>query len=261
MSRRPLMAANWKMHKTISEAINTAVRLKYACQSIDDRDVVLCPTHTSIKPVSETVSESMIEVGAQNMHYASSGAYTGEVSPGMVEDAGADWVILGHSERRQYFGEDNELLGRKLEAAAENNFKVFFCIGETEQERDEGRVREVLDNQLKGALDDFALDQFEEFVVAYEPIWAIGTGNSATPDQADEAHETVRGVLDDLFGDGAGEQTRVIYGGSVKPNNVQELMAKPNLDGALVGSASLSSEDFSQIIKYNIEDEIEIPSS
>jgi triosephosphate isomerase len=261
MSRRPMMAANWKMHKTISEAINTAVRLKYACQSIDDRDVVLCPTFTSIKAVAETVSESMIEVGAQNMHYASSGAYTGEVSPPMVEDAGAEWVILGHSERRQYFGEDDDLLAQKLDAAAEQGFKVFFCIGETEQERDDGRVREVLTDQLRGPLGEFDLDQFEELVVAYEPIWAIGTGQSASPDQADEAHETVREVLDDLFGDGAGQRTRVIYGGSVKPNNVEQLMAKPNLDGALVGSASLNSEDFSKIIKYNIEDEIEIPSN
>lgn len=260
MSRRPLMAANWKMHKTISEAINTAVRLKYACQSLDDRDVVICPPYTSIKPVAETVAESVIDVGAQNMHFASSGAYTGEVSPGMVEDAGANWVILGHSERRQYFNEDEELLSQKLGTASEENFKVFFCIGETEQERDEGRVQEVLTNQLRGALQDFHPDQFQELVIAYEPIWAIGTGNSATPDQADDAHATVRSVLDDLFGDGAGEQTRVIYGGSVKPNNVQKLMAQPNIDGALVGSASLNSEDFVEIIKYNIEDEIEIPS-
>jgi len=255
------MAANWKMHKTISESINTAVRLKYACQSIDDRDVVLCPPFTSIKPVAETVAESMIDVGAQNMHFASSGAYTGEVSPGMVEDAGANWVILGHSERRQYFDEDADVLSQKLESAADQGFSVFFCIGETEQERDEGRVQDVLTNQLSDALSSFQLEQFEELVVAYEPIWAIGTGNSASPEQADDAHEIVRGVLDNLFGDGAGEQTRVIYGGSVKPNNVQELMAQPNLDGALVGSASLNSEDFSQIIKYNIEDEVEIPSN
>lgn len=260
MSRRPMLAANWKMHKTISEAINTAVRLKYSCQSVDDRDIVICPPYTSIKPVAETVAESEIEVGAQNMHFASSGAYTGEISPAMVADAGADWVILGHSERRQYFGEDEDLLARKLKTASEEGFKVFFCIGETEQERDEGRVEEILSNQLRGALGEFLLDVFEELVIAYEPIWAIGTGNSATPEQADQAHETVRSILDDIFHDGAGEQTRVIYGGSVKPNNVQELMAQPNLDGALVGSASLSAEDFSAIIKYNIEDEIEIPS-
>ena len=259
MSRRPMLAANWKMHKTISEAINVSVRLKYSCQSIDDRDVVICPPYTSIKPVAETVKESTIEVGAQNMHYASSGAYTGEVSPAMIDDAGAKWVILGHSERRQYFDEDEDLLAQKLETASDEGFKIFFCIGETEQQRDQGQVEQVLSNQLRGALDRFTLDTFDELIIAYEPIWAIGTGNTATPEQANDAHETVRGILDDLFHDGAGESIRVIYGGSVKPNNVVELMAQPNLDGALVGSASLNAEDFSAIIKYDIDDEIQIP--
>jgi len=195
MSRRPMLAANWKMHKTISEAINVSVRVKYSCQSIDDRDVVICPPYTSIKPVAETVKESVVEVGAQNMHHASSGAYTGEISPTMIEDAGADWVILGHSERRQYFDENEDLLAQKLKTASEQGFKIFFCIGETEQQRDQGRVEEVLSDQLRGALDGFTLDSFEELVVAYEPIWAIGTGKTATPDMAEEVHAELRCLL------------------------------------------------------------------
>ncbi len=258
MSRRDMLAGNWKMNKTISEAINLAVRLKYACNSVDDRDIVLCPPYTSIKPVAETVDESPIEVGAQNMHFKRSGAYTGEVSPDMVKDAGAGWVILGHSERRQYFDEDEELLARKLKTASEEGLKVFYCIGETEDQRDAGRVQEILEGQLDGALAGFDFDDFEELVIAYEPVWAIGTGNSATPEQANEAHGVVRDTISKLFNPGVAEKIRVVYGGSVKPHNVQELMAQPDIDGALVGGASLTAEDFADIVKYDLEDEISL---
>lgn len=258
MSRRDMLAGNWKMHKTISDAINLAVRLKYACNSIDDRDVVLCPPYTAIKPVAETVEDSIIEVGAQNMHYEQSGAYTGEVSPEMIKDAGASWVILGHSERRQYFREDEDILKNKLETAAAEELKVFYCIGESEQQREEGRVEEVLKTQLEGALSEFAFSDFSDLVIAYEPIWAIGTGNSASPEQAGEAHAVVRDCVGELFSPEVAEKIRVVYGGSVKPHNVESLMAQPSLDGALVGGASLAAEDFADIVKYDLEDDISI---
>lgn len=257
MDRRPMIAANWKMHKTISEAIDLTVRLKYACDSIDDRDVVLCPPYPSIQAVSETLSDSRIEVGAQNMHYEDAGAFTGEVSPPMVEDAGAEWVILGHSERRQYFNEDSEILTQKLRAASTQDLKVFYCIGESEEQRDNAEVETVLHQQLHDVLEGFNQDDFLDLVVAYEPIWAIGTGNSASPDQANEAHSIIRDEISELFDDEFASTTRIVYGGSVKPHNVEELMDQPQLDGALVGSASLSSEDFSAIVKYDIEEDIE----
>ncbi len=258
MERRPMLAGNWKMHKTQSEAIDLAVRLKYACDSVDDRDVVLCPPYTSIRAVAETVDDSVIEVGAQNMHYEPSGAYTGEISPSMVEDAGADWVILGHSERRQYFGEDETTLNKKLRAAIDQGLKVFFCVGESEQQREDGRVEDVLRDQLE-ALEGIDADQLEEIVVAYEPIWAIGTGTSASPEQANEAHQTVRGALETRYGEEFARTTRIVYGGSVKPHNVEEIMSQPDVDGALVGSASLSAEDFAPIIQYDMEGEVELP--
>lgn len=259
MSRRPMLAGNWKMNKTISEAITLAVRLKYACNSVDDRDIVLCPPYPSLKPVAETVGDTNIEVGAQNMHYEKSGAYTGEISPPMVEDAGADWVILGHSERRQYFDEDEQLLARKLQAAVDQGLKVFLCIGETEQERDAGRVEEIITSQLTGALSDFQFESFDDLVIAYEPVWAIGTGNTATPEQANQAHEVVRSCIGDLFSADVADRIRVVYGGSVKPHNVEELMAQPELDGALVGGASLQADDFTAIVKYDLDEELSIP--
>ena len=258
MSRTPMLAGNWKMHKTISESIDLTVRLKYACDSLDDRDVVVCPPFTALQAVTETLSDSEIEVGAQNMHYEEEGAFTGEVSPTMVTDTDAGWVILGHSERRELFGEDDEILRKKLRAAVDHNLKVFFCIGETLDQREAGNVPEVLRDQLEGVLKDFTADEFAELVIAYEPLWAIGTGEAASPDQANGAHEIVRTVLEDLFDGGTAQSTRIVYGGSVKPHNVAELMDQPELDGALVGSASLEAEDFAQIVQFD-RDESEMP--
>lgn len=258
MSRTPLLAGNWKMHKTISEAIDLTVRLKYACDDLDDRDVVVCPPFTALQAVSETVSDSEIEVGAQDMHQKTDGAYTGEVSPEMVSDTGAEWVILGHSERREYFNEDAELLTKKLSAASEYDLKVFFCIGESLEERESGNVEDVLNDQLSSVLTEFEYDDFEELVIAYEPLWAIGTGEAAAPEQANEAHNMVRQTLGKIYNDSIAETTRVVYGGSVKPHNVQELMDQSELDGALVGSASLEAEDFAQIVKFD-QEETELP--
>lgn len=264
MERRPMLAGNWKMHKTMTEAIHLAVRMKYVCESLDDRDVVLCPPYTSLRPVAETVSDSPIEVGAQNMHHKDTGAYTGEISPPMVEDTGATWVILGHSERRQYFGEDEEIIARKIRAAINQGLSIFYCIGETEDQRERGEVEEVLTHQLEGALSEFAADSFEDevdLVVAYEPIWAIGTGTSATPEQAGEAHQQVRDCLAGIYNESFASSTRIVYGGSVKPHNVQEIMAQTQVDGALVGSASLEADDFAPIVFYDGQEEIELPPS
>jgi triosephosphate isomerase len=258
MSRTPLLAGNWKMHKTISESIDLTVRLKYACDSLDDRDVVVCPPYTALQAVTETLSDSEIEVGAQDMHHEEEGAFTGEVSPVMVEDTGAGWVILGHSERREIFGEDAEVLKKKMATASEHGFKVFYCVGEKADQREAGDVRSVLQQQLTDVLSEFSRDAFEELVIAYEPLWAIGTGEAASPDQANEAHEIVRNVLSDLFDSSYAEETRVVYGGSVKPHNVNDLMSQPELDGALVGSASLEAEDFARIVQFDSE-ESEIP--
>lgn len=258
MSRDPLLAGNWKMHKTISESIDLTVRLKYACENLDDRDVVVCPPFTSLQAVSETLSDSAIEVGAQNMHDEESGAFTGEVSPEMVRDTGAEWVILGHSERRELFGEDADFLQRKLGSAVDFDLKIFYCIGEDKEQRDAGEVESVIHRQLNSVLPDFSPSDFEELVIAYEPLWAIGTGEAASPEQANEAHEVVRDTLADIFDEGFAQETRVVYGGSVKPHNVSELMGQPELDGALVGSASLEADDFAQIIHYDRE-ESEIP--
>jgi triosephosphate isomerase len=258
MSRKPMMAGNWKMHKTITESIDLTVRLKYACDSIEDRDVVLCPPYTALQAVSETLSDSEIEVGAQNMHHEESGAFTGEVSPNMIEDAGSEWVILGHSERRELFGETAEDLRKKMSTANEHGLKTFYCIGETIDEREAGEVESVIRKQLESVLADFSAEDFEELVVAYEPLWAIGTGEAASPEQANNAHELVRETLEDFFNESFAQSTRVVYGGSVKPHNVAELMEQPHLDGALVGSASLEAEDFAQIIQFD-RDDSEIP--
>ncbi len=258
MPRKPMLAGNWKMHKTIKEAIDLTVRLKYACESLEDRDVVVCPSYTALQAVSETLSDSEIEVGAQNMHDEVSGAYTGEVSPGMVEDAGADWVIIGHSERRELFGEGPEFLRHKIAAANDHGLKTFYCVGENLEEREAGRVESVIRDQLETVLSNFSKDDFEELVVAYEPLWAIGTGEAASPNQANDAHSLVRETLGTLFDDNFAETSRVVYGGSVKPHNVSGLMDQPELDGALVGSASLKAEDFAQIVQYDRDSE-EIP--
>ncbi len=258
MSRRMMLAGNWKMNKTISEAINLAVRLKYSCNSVNDRDIVLCPPYTSLKPVAETVKDSSIEVGAQNMHHQLSGPYTGEVSPEMITDAGADWVIIGHSERRQHFSEDNQLLHEKLATAAREEIKVIFCVGETEQQRDEGKVAEVLTSQLKETLSGLDHPDFVELVIAYEPVWAIGTGNTATPEQANQAHQLLRQVLADIFTAEIAGQIRILYGGSVKPHNAAQLLGQSDIDGALVGGASLAADDFTAIVKFDTEENISI---
>jgi triosephosphate isomerase len=248
--RRPYVAANWKMHKTSDQATDFVKRLlgrlpEPAMRSVD---VVICPPFTSLRATADAARGSRLRVAGQNMHQAESGAYTGEVSAAMIEDAGATSVVLGHSERRQLFGETDEALAVKVPAALAAGLEPILCVGETEDERDAGRMEEVLERQIRADLANVGNVQLDRVVIAYEPVWAIGTGRTATPEQAEEAIRFIRGLL--AGRDGAvAERVRILYGGSVKPENADELMARPQIDGALVGGASLDPDDFAGIVE------------
>lgn len=211
-------------------------------------DIVVCPVFTSLHAVAQALKGSNIEVGAQNCYPKESGAYTGEVAPQMLLDAGCAWTIIGHSERREYFKENDEFLNEKLKYALATGLKVMFCIGETLAERQGGKMNEVLKRQLTGGLQGLTEADFGRMSIAYEPVWAIGTGLTATPDQAEEAHAFVRSVVRAQFGETVADALRIQYGGSVKPENAAELMAKPNVDGALVGGAALKADSFAAIV-------------
>lgn len=246
--RRPLVAGNWKMYKNIGEAVELVTALKPLVAGINSVDIVVCPVFTALHPVSQALKGSNIEVGAQNCYPQESGAYTGEIAPQMLLDAGCAWTIIGHSERREYFKESDSFLNEKLKFALASGLKVMFCIGETLAQRQAGQMNDVLERQIRGGLDGLATTDFQRIAIAYEPVWAIGTGVTATPDQAEEAHAFVRQRVAALFGGTVADQLRIQYGGSVKPGNAAELIAKPNVDGALVGGASLKADSFAAII-------------
>jgi triosephosphate isomerase len=249
-NRLPLIAGNWKMHKTGTEAVQAAKTLKTLVAGVTSVEVMIAPAFTALAQVSAQIASSNIALGAQNMHWEPKGAYTGEIAPGMIVDAGCRYVILGHSERRQLFGETDHTVNQKIRAAVEAGLRPVFCIGESEAERDGGLTFSVLDKQIQKGLESFVLQDLQSLVVAYEPVWAIGTGKTATKDQAQEVHAHVRSELAKMFGAGFAQNVRILYGGSVKPSNVKELMAMPDVDGALVGGASLDPETFSQLVHY-----------
>ncbi len=248
--RRPLIAANWKMHMTLDEASALAEDIVEGCRDIRDADIVLAPPFTALAKVRKEVRESSIRLGAQDLYWEEKGAFTGEVSPVMLKDAGCDYVIVAHSERRQLFGETDKCANRKVLAALTHELIPILCVGETDAERDRGVTYVVVDRQVKEALKDVAETQLETIVVAYEPIWAIGTGRTATPAQAEEVHQSIRGQLAKLFSADAADQVRILYGGSVKPDNVDDLMAEADIDGALVGGASLKADSFNRICGF-----------
>ncbi len=248
--RRPLIAANWKMHMTLDEASKLTQRVVEGCRDIRDADIVLAPPFTALAKVRKGVRESSIRLGAQDLYWEEKGAFTGEVSPVMLKDAGCDYVIVAHSERRQLFGETDKSANRKVLAALTHELIPILCVGETEPERDRGVTYVVVDRQVKEALKDVAETQLETIVVAYEPIWAIGTGRTATPAQAEEVHQSIRGQLAKLFSADAADQVRILYGGSVKPDNVDDLIAEADIDGALVGGASLKDDSFNRICGF-----------
>jgi triosephosphate isomerase (TIM) len=247
MRRTPLIAANWKMNKTIEETERFLAEFLPRAPA-EGPEVMVCPPYPSLKPAVEHCAQSRVKVAAQNMHEAESGAFTGEVSAPMLLELGVDGVILGHSERRQHFGETDEALARKVPEALEAGLEPILCVGEREEQRDSGETADVLTRQVAADLADVADQRLGEVVIAYEPIWAIGTGRTATPEQAQEAIALIRDLIRGRAGD-ASDAIRILYGGSVKPGNAAELLGQPDVDGALVGGASLDPGDFAAIVE------------
>jgi triosephosphate isomerase (TIM) len=248
-SRRPIVAGNWKMNTTLSEAIALAAEVREPLANLAAVESVLCPPFVSIAAVRDALAGAEIGVGAQNCHFEAKGAYTGEVSPAMLADLGCRYVILGHSERRAYFGEDDALVGKKLRAAQAHGLSVILCVGENLDEREGGHTDEIVGRQARGALEGLEDAAWERLVIAYEPVWAIGTGRAATAAQANETIGAIRTVVRELAGGHVAGRLRIQYGGSVTPANAAELFAQPEIDGALVGGASLKAPDFVAICR------------
>lgn len=248
--RRPLIAGNWKMYKTATQAVELVEELKPLVADLcADRDVVVCPTATSLSAVRAALEGSPIGLGAQNMHWEASGAYTGEVSAEMLLTSGCQYVILGHSERRQYFAETNETVNRKLVAALAAGLAPIVCVGESLKQREAGQIEAVVLGQVSAAFEGISAADAARATLAYEPIWAIGTGKTATSAQAEEVHALIRGRLEALYSGDVAAQIRIQYGGSVKPDNAVELFAQANIDGGLIGGAALKAKDFAAIIR------------
>lgn len=248
--RRPMMAGNWKLHKTMAESLELVQGLKNKLSDVNDTDIVVAPVFTALSRVSETLSGSNITVAAQNCYPEKTGAFTGEVSPYILKDVGCRYVIVGHSERRQIFGETDALINRKIKSLLNEGLRPIFCIGETLAERESGQMFEVLTEQVREGLAGVGAADMLNAVVAYEPVWAIGTGKTASNEQAEEAHAFIRGLLQGIFDEATAAATRILYGGSVKPDNVDGLMAQEDIDGTLVGGASLKVDDFVRIVRY-----------
>lgn len=249
-SRRPLIAGNWKMFKTNSQAAETAKEIVEHVKNVSDVDIMISPPFTALSPVCGVIEGSNVSLGAQNLYWEKEGAFTGEISPPMLISAGCRYVIIGHSERRQHFGETDDTVNRKIKAALDHKLIPILCIGESEAQRDAGETFSILDKQIKKGLEGFFPENLTALVIAYEPIWAIGTGKTATSRQAQEVHAFLRDLMNQLFGGDLADALRILYGGSVKPDNIAELMGMDDVDGALVGGASLNAESFSKIVKF-----------
>jgi triosephosphate isomerase len=248
--RTPFIAGNWKMNLTTSKARELVSVLDKELGAIKDIELLVAPPATALAAVIEELRKSRIKVAAQNCHWEASGAFTGEISPELIRELGCSHVIIGHSERRQYFGETDETVNKKIRAAFRAGLQVIACIGETLAQREAGETMMVVETQLKGALKGISSDQMKDLTVAYEPVWAIGTGKNATSEQAQEVHGHLRNLLKNLYGSETANAVRIQYGGSVKPSNTKELMGKADIDGALVGGASLEAASFIGIVKY-----------
>lgn len=248
--RRPIIAGNWKMNKTASEAAALVKGLKDKLKDIRDIDIIVCPPFTSLGEVAKIVQGTNIHLGAQNVYWEDSGAYTGELSCPMLKEIGCKYVIIGHSERRSYFGETNENVNKKLKAAFRYNLTPIVCVGERLEQREASKTFEVIREQVENGLDGISLAEIKKVIIAYEPVWAIGTGRTATPDEAQEAHSFIRGLFKELYNEETANIVRIQYGGSVKPDNISDLMAKDDVDGALVGGASLKLDSFVKIVKW-----------
>jgi triosephosphate isomerase len=248
--RTPVIAGNWKLFKTIAEATAMVGELKPLVAGTTGVEIVVAPVFTALSKVADAVAGSNINVAAQDCYWEEEGAFTGEVAPKLLKDAGCSHVIIGHSERRQYFGETDETVNKKAKAAIAAGLSAIVCVGESLAERESDRTFAVIETQVKGGLSGFTAEQLAATVIAYEPVWAIGTGKTASDAQAQEVHAFIRGLLAGLFGQGAAEAMRILYGGSVKPDNVKGLMAQADIDGALVGGASLKADSFAAIANF-----------
>ncbi len=247
--RTPIIAGNWKMNNTIAEAVQLVEKIKKSPLK-EDVEVVVAVPFTSLVDVKKAIEGSRIKLAAQNMHWEDKGAYTGEISPLMLKEIGIDYCIIGHSERRQYFNETDETVNKKVKATLKYNIKPIICVGETLEQRENNEAEQIVEKQLLKALEGVEIGKIKDIVIAYEPIWAIGTGKTASSDDADKMCAFIRRIIGNKYGEQASKVIRIQYGGSVKPNNIKELMDRENIDGALVGGASLVAEDFVKIVNY-----------
>jgi len=249
MPRRIIIAGNWKMNKNIGESIELANSIKRSLYDVEEVEIVICPPFTSLSDVNEITMETNIKLGAQDCYWEKDGAFTGEISTGMLKSVGCEYCIIGHSERRQFFGETNETVNKKLKALLKENLKPIVCVGEKLEERKNGKAFDVIKDHVMNSLAGISKEEMMRTVIAYEPVWAIGTGVNATKEQAQEAHKYIRGLLAEMHGEEVAKSVRIQYGGSVKPENIKELISQEDVDGALVGGASLKADSFVQLVK------------
>ena len=249
MKRIKVIAGNWKMHNDNSAAQQLASQIKIRTTDIKKTDIILCPPFTALTVVHDVIKDTRIGLGAQNVYWEKSGAFTGELSADMIKSSGAAYVIVGHSERRQYFGETDETVNKRTKAALEAGLKVILCVGESLDQRESGITANVVEAQVTGGLSGLTSEQMEDIIIAYEPVWAIGTGKVATPEQDQEVHAHIRGLVEKLYNSDVAAALRIQYGGSVKPDNADSLLSQPDIDGALVGGACLKAETFVPIIQ------------
>ena len=247
--RRVIIAGNWKMNKNISESIDLANGIQRSVYDVDSVEIVVCPPYTSLSDVREVIASTNVKLGAQDVYWEAEGAFTGEVSCGMLKSVGCEYVIIGHSERRQFFGETNETVNKKAKAALKNGLKPIVCVGEKLEERNAGKAFQVVKDHVENSLSGISSQDMLNVVIAYEPVWAIGTGVNATKEQAQEIHKYIRELIAKMFDSEVAKSIRIQYGGSVKPDNIAELISQPDVDGALVGGASLKADSFVAIVK------------
>ncbi|MBN2709127.1 MAG: triose-phosphate isomerase [Calditrichaceae bacterium] len=248
MNRKIVIAGNWKLHKTNQEALQLANQIKIKNTHIKKAGIIICPPFTALSEVHSVVKDSNVALGAQNVYWEKQGAFTGEISAGMIKSTGAVYAIIGHSERRQYFGETDETVNKRINAALEAGLKPIVCVGETLEEREKNITAQVVTRQIKGAFAGMSADAMKNIIIAYEPVWAIGTGKTATPDQAQEVHALIRQLISKEFGNAVADNIVIQYGGSVKPDNAESLLGQKDIDGALVGGACLDADSFTAII-------------
>jgi triosephosphate isomerase (TIM) len=247
--RKPIIAGNWKLNKTERETVELVTEVRKALLDVKDVDIVVCPVFTSLAVVKDLLLDTDIGIGGQNLYWEDSGAFTGEVSAPLLKDIGVSYVIIGHSERRQFFGDTNVTVNKKIIAALKHGLTPIVCVGENLEEREGDKTFDIIQSQCEESLKNFTDDEIKKMIIAYEPVWAIGTGKTATPDQAQEVHKFIREIITKTHSEEVSTAVRIQYGGSVKPENTAELMAQADIDGALVGGASLKSESFVQIVK------------